>query len=284
MFTLENDRIHAEISETGAQLRRLTLDGADMLWSGDEKVWKDVSPVLFPICGSMKNNRYTYNGKEYFMPKHGFISGCEFALETRGNNFLTLIASDTEETLKMYPFHFNFRVTYSLRGTALEVTYETENLSDSAMYFSVGAHEGFLCPEGIEDYDIIFEKNENLEAHKLDLEKGGLLAHGTYTVLKDSRVLPLYEKYFENDALVFSDVKSNSAVLRNRKTGRSVCIEFPESKYLLLWTLPPNPYICIEAWGGCPSGVDDDPAIEKKDGMSKLQKGCRLSQTHTVYF
>ena len=33
-----------------------------------------------------------------------------------------------------------------------------ENLSDKEMYFSIGAHEGYSCPEGIEDYEIKFDE------------------------------------------------------------------------------------------------------------------------------
>ena len=30
------------------------------------------------------------------------------------------------------------------------------------MWFSVGGHDGFATPEGIEEYDIIFDKKETL--------------------------------------------------------------------------------------------------------------------------
>lgn len=281
MISLKNDRIEISVAELGAELRKMTLDGEDVLWSGDPAYWSGVSPVLFPFCGGLRDNKYTAGGKEYFMEaKHGYARKSNFSLEKRGCNFITLLHTSSSETKRCYPWDYELRVTYTLRGTALEINYEVKNKADSTMYFSIGSHEAYACPEGIEDYDIIFPQNETLKAFELE---GSLLKHKTYTVLNNSRVLPLYEKYFAIDALVFKDVKSRSATLRNRRTGREITVEFPDCRYLLLWTKPGAGYICIEPWSGIPGMVDDGYAIEEKEGIERLEAGELFSRSHTLY-
>ncbi len=281
MVTIKNDRLTLEIAEKGAEMRKLTLDGKDALWSGDPAFWSGVAPVLFPFCGGLRDDKFTYQGKEFKMEtKHGYARLSEFELEKRGTNFVTFVLRDTEETLKQYPWHYELRITYSLRGTAVAVRYDVTNLSADKMYFSIGSHEAYACPEGIEDYDIIFPENETLNACVLD---GNLIAHKTVPVLKDGCVLPLYEKYFAVDALVFKDVKSRKATLRNRKTGRALTVDFAGCDYLLLWTKPGAGYICIEPWCGIPGMVDDGYAIEEKEGIQNVEPGETFTREHTIY-
>lgn len=280
MYTLKNDRIEIQVDEIGAEIRRITFDGNDILWNGDAKFWTGTAPVLFPICGGLRDDKYTLDGKEYTLLKHGFARLLEFSVEKSGCNFVTFLLTDSPETLKQYPWHFELRITYRLRGSAIEVDYDVKNTSDSLMYFSIGAHEAYACPEGIEDYDIIFPQKETLDTCVLD---GNLIDHSFKTVLKDSDTLALYTKYFENDALVFKSVKSRSVTLRNRKTGRSLTVDFPGFDYLLFWTKPGAGYICIEPWCGIPGMVDDGYAIEEKEGIEKLDAGCSFHRRHTIY-
>lgn len=280
MFTLKNDRVEIAVEEKGAEMRRVILDGNDVLWSGDPEYWKGVSPLLFPICGGLRDDKYTVGGKEYTLAKHGFAQHSLFTVEKTGCNFVTFLLTDTPDTLKQFPWHFELRITYRLRGTAIEVDYDVRNTSDSTMYFSIGAHEAYACPEGIEDYDIIFPQKETLNSCELD---GNLLAHRSIPIIKESETLALYTKFFAVDALVFKEVKSRSATLRNRKTGRSLTVDFPGFDYLLLWQKPGAGYICIEPWCGIPSMVDDGYAIEEKEGIKTLEPNAVFHRTHTIY-
>lgn len=281
MVTIKNNRMEISIANRGAEIKRVTVDGKDVFWNGDPAFWDGTAPVLFPMCGGLRDDKYTLDGHEYNLPKHGFAKDMDFAVEKRGNNFVTFLLTDTDETLSCYPWHFEFRITYSLRATVLEVRYDVKNLSDNRMYFSLGSHEAYACPEGIEDYDIIFDKKETLETCEV---VGSLIGNGVKTVLKDSDTLPLYNEYFEIDALVFKNHKSRAVTLRNRKTGRSVCVEFPDAKYLLIWTKPNAKFVCIEPWTGIPPMLEDSYAIEEKEGITALEPNGNYTNTHTIYF
>ena len=184
MLTLKNERLTVEIAELGAQMRKATLDGADMLWSGDPAYWAGVAPVMFPVCGGFLTEEYTCDGKTYAMPKHGFARFYDFAVEDAGDDFATFLLCANEQTKAQYPFDFEFRIGYRLAGNAVTITYDVRNVDTKMMPFAVGSHEGYATPEGIEAYDVVFPENETLKACTL---QGNLLTYETTTVLETAR-------------------------------------------------------------------------------------------------
>ncbi len=281
MVVLNNSNLYVEIAELGAEIRKVTFCGKDRFWNGDEKYWTGVSPVLFPICSGVPDDKFSFEGKEYPLGKHGFARKSLFTVENATKTSATFLLSDSPETLKCYPWHFELRVTYELVENNIEVTYDVKNTDANTMYYSIGAHEAYLCESGIEDYDVIFEKKETLDSCLLD---GCLLTGEKIPIIKDSNVLPLYDKYFETDALVFKDVKSRFATLRNRKTGEEVSVKFEGFDYFLLWHAYGAPYMCIEPWAGICNSVGDSNDITKKEGIIKLASGENNLLKHTIYF
>ena len=183
------------------------------------------------------------------------------------------------DTKQSFPFDYELRVIYTLAEKTLKIDYAVKNLTDGTMYFSIGSHEGYYTPEGIEDYDVIFPQNETLNAYVL---YGNLLSNQQLPIIKDSNVLPLYDKYFTIDALVFKDLKSKSATLRNRKTGKAVRVDFPDDKYFLLWHKPNSPYICLEPWSGISDIVGSSYDITEKEGIIPLEGKSEYNHTHSV--
>lgn len=281
MITLDNGTLTVEIAELGAEIKRVCLAGEERLWNSDPAFWKSSAPIMFPICGGLPEDKFTYNGREYTLSKHGFAKLMEFEVEHNDGLKAVFLLKDSPETLKQYPWHFELRVSYSLYGSALKVEYDVKNTSDEDMYMSIGSHEAYACPEGVEGYDIIFEKKENLYSCVLD---GNLLSYERIPLLKDSDTLPLYDKYFAVDALVFKDLKSRAATLRNRKTGKSTTVKFDGFDYFLVWKKPNAGYICLEPWTGIPPYADAGNDITEKEGISTVAAGGRLNKVHTVYF
>lgn len=281
MVNLKNNILSVDIDTLGAEIKRITVNGEDRLWSGDPNVWEGTAPVLFPMCGGLRDDKFTHNGKEYHLAKHGFAKKMNFEVESKTETAAVLLLKSNEETLKQFPWEFEFRVKFALDFGRITVIYDVKNLSDDTMYMSVGAHEAYACPEGIEQYDVIFEREETLNAWNLN----GNLLDGTVTpVLKESRVLPLYEKYFAVDALVFKDVKSNFVTLRNRVTGKSVSLDFTDFDYFLLWQKPGAPYICLEPWSGATPLENSSYELKEKDGITAVEPGKNCAFTHKIYF
>lgn len=281
MVVLNNNNLQVEISEIGAEIRKVTFCGKDRFWNGDEKYWTGVSPLLFPICSGLPDDKFTFEDKEYTLEKHGFARKSIFTVESANDTSATFLLKDSPETFNKYPWHFELRITYTLNGNNIEVTYDIKNTSENTMYYSIGSHEAYLCENTIEDYDVIFENQETLFAYELE---GTVLSGEKKLILKDSNVLPLIDEYFKIDALVFKDVKSRFVTLKNRKTGEKVSVKFEGFDYLLLWHKYGAPYMCIEPWAGISSTKGDNLDITKKEGILKLESSKNNILKHTIYF
>ena len=279
MVTLKNEKLIAEISELGAELKSLKKDGSEYMWQGDPNVWSGTSPVLFPMLCSLRDDKYILNGREYKLEKHGFARHKTFLVESATETSAVFLLKDDEDTLKSFPFKFEFRVVFTLNEDSLKVEYRVKNLSEDTMYFSVGAHEAYMTPEGIEDYDIIFPEKEIFDSVLLN---GGLLQKNNMLIAKNTNILPLYDKYFVLDTLIFRNLKSKSCILRNRKTERSVKIEFPDCDYLAVWHKMSAGYICIEPWSGLPDREDSNYDITEKEGIITLSGKGEYTNSHTV--
>lgn len=279
MITLKNKFLTASINEVGAELKSLTFDGKEYIWEGRSEVWAGSCPLLFPICGGLKDDKYTYKGKEYTLRKHGYARSATFEVESQTDNSAVFLHKSNEETKRCFPFDYELRVIYALTDKKLQVEYYIKNLTDGTMYFSIGSHEAYYTPDGIEDYDVIFPQNETLNAYVL---YGNLLSNQQLPIIKDSNVLPLYDKYFTIDALVFKDLKSKSATLRNRKTGKAIRVDFPDAEYFLLWHKPNAPYMCLEPWNGIQDIVGTGYDITEKEGIIALESGTEYKISHTL--
>lgn len=277
--SLKNDKIIATFSTKGAELLSLKKDGKEKIWIGDPNVWGAHAPLLFPICGGLKDDKYIYDNQEYTLQKHGYIRFFEFELESQSETQLVFLHRSNDETLKQFPFHYELRVIYTLEDSALKVDYNVKNLDEKCMYFSIGGHEGYYCPEGIEEYSVIFEQPEMLDSNILN---GNLLEHQTVNVGVNTCKLPLKYEYFAVDALVFLNLKSRKVALVNQKSGEKLELEFEGQDYFLLWTKPGANYICLEPWCGCQDFVDSDYDFVNKAGIIKLDGNKAQTKTHRI--
>lgn len=279
MITIKNEFLTASFNQVGAELKSLVYNDTEYIWEGKSEIWAGSCPLLFPICSGLKDDKYILNGKEYTLQKHGFARFKTFEIESQTDSSVVFLHKSDEETKQCFPFDYELRVIYTLSEKTLKIDYSVKNLTDDTMYFSIGSHEGYYTPEGIEDYDVIFPQKETLNTYVL---YGNLLSNQHLPIIKESNVLPLYDKYFTVDALVFKDLKSKSATLRNRKTGKAVRVDFPDDKYFVLWHKSSSPYICLEPWSGISDIVGSSYDITEKEGIISLESRSEYNHTHSV--
>ena len=196
----------AEVLLRGGQICSFCgADGREVIWQADPAVWAQHAPLLFPVCGSVKNDQVRIAGQTYPMKKHGFTRNAPFQIAKQGDDFVELVLGPTEESRAMYPFDFLFHVTYSLFDNGFTTTFLVENRSERVMPFCVGGHPAFICPmednAAFEDYQLVFPEEED---GKIALAPGGGLIDG-YEYLSDlqqGHTLPLrYELFDQRDAL-----------------------------------------------------------------------------------
>lgn len=280
--TLSNEFLTVDISTLGAEIQRITgKGGTEFLWNGDEAVWNGRAPVLFPICGGLKDDKYVLDGKEYTLRKHGFIKNKIFTVAKSEAEYAELVCFSDEETKREFPFDFAFRVIFELKANSLSVSFKVENQNDKTMYFSVGAHEAYACPDGIENYSVVFEKNETLNSYLLD---GNLLKDNYKCVMENGTEFPLKYEYFKVDALVFKHINSEKVMLIHKNSAKKVTLSFPEHDFFLLWTKPTGKYICLEPWCGIPDGTDSEFDFVNKEGILSLEAGKTYTAAHTMTF
>ena len=256
-INLKNSELSVNISTLGAEIQSIKAKGGtDFIWNGDAKFWTGRAPLLFPICSSLNNDTFKYNGSEYKLKKHGFAKYLEFEIEKEEDGSAEFLFVSNEETYKNYPFLFELRVFYKLNSNKLEIKYEVKNKTDGEMYFSIGSHEAYACPDGIENYTVCF----------------------------DGFDFPLKNYYFLEDALIMHNIKFNEVTLKHNLSSKTVKLKFDGCKYFLLWTAHNAPYICLEPWTGIFDPKDFSGEISEKEGITKLVKGEIYEKNHTISF
>lgn len=282
IISLSNGTLKINISTFGAEIQSVKgKNGTEFMWEGNPDVWSGKAPVLFPICGGLKEDTYTFEGKKYTLEKHGYARRIPYEIEEQTESKAVLLAKSNDETKKKYPFDYEFRVIFELTENKLKVTYNVKNTGCGSMYFSVGAHEAYACPEGIESYTVEFEKNEDFHCYKLD---GNILLNSYNKILPDGKELPLKEDYFDVDALVFKTVKSRKVSLKKNGATKRIDVEFPNSNYFLLWNKYRAKYMCLEPWCGIQDIENTSYDITEKEGIIKLDKNSDFSASHTITF
>lgn len=266
--TISNSTLKASIKSAGAELFSLKDNqNKEYIWEGNPDFWSKHSPILFPIVGTLKNNTYTANGNEYELSRHGFARDMEFQLVEKTENSAVFSLQSNEETLKKYPFEFELQLIYTLENTSLKIEYVVINKGDSKMPFSIGAHPAIALPESFESYSFKFEKEENLQYNLLEND---LISNKTETLKTTENVVPLHYKLFENDALVFKTLESNSlTILENSKPY--VQVDFEDFPSLGIWTKDQAPFICIEPWFGYSDTADNSGDLFQKEGILTLE-------------
>ena len=282
ILELNNGVLRVGINTKGAELTFVTgANGTEFLWNGDPDVWSGRAPILFPICGGLKEDTYYYAGKKYNLPKHGFARRSEFVGKKLSDTVAEFVLESNESTLQVYPFQFRLTVRFALNGNEIGVTNTVENLTDGEAYFSIGAHEAYACPEGIEEYEVRFDGKQTLDHWELD---GNLLGNSCVRVLENADTLPLKKVYFAIDALVFKNVTFSKATLAHKTSGKAITLSFDGAKYFLIWTKPNGNYICLEPWHGIQDIVGSSYELNEKEGIIRLEKGASYEAKHTISF
>ena len=81
IIRLSSNNIIAEISSKGVELQYLSKTrGENIMWSVDDAHWNRCAPILFPIVGKLKTDKYNWNGTSCNMKQHGFARDMEFQL------------------------------------------------------------------------------------------------------------------------------------------------------------------------------------------------------------
>lgn len=288
VHTVVGNLFSFSVLDKGAELCSIISkkSGREFIWNANSEIWGSSAPVLFPIIGALKDGEFIYENKRYSVPKHGFIRNNEnLKVKQVSDNCLEYSLKFDEESLKSYPFQFEFFVRYILENNSITVEHEVINHSNTqTMYFSLGGHPAFKCPinegEKYEDYFLEFEQIENVQTW--EVLSNGLINSSTRPLLNNSNRLDLTTNLFDNDALIIKEHLSKKVSLKNSKSNTSITIEYSDFPYLGIWAKPGGHFVCIEPWLGISDSFDTNQDFKTKEGIIKLEANSNFKASYKI--
>ena len=276
LHTIENEKLICTIESNGAEIRSLKnkATGQEYIWQIDKSVWGSSSPVLFPAIGKIKEGKVVYDGKEYAMPKHGIIRNNKLlSFDQNGTSKCIFTLTSSKQTLKQYPFKFSFSVEFALIENRLIMNYKVENRDSTPMHFACGGHTAYACPisESIKLSDYVIEFPTEFALEAITLGASGLLSLRKRKIENNNKILPLSDRLFNEDALIFSDIKCDWIRLRKKNEKKGIVVRFKDYPHLALWSKPGADYVCIEPWLGLPDLEDESIDLAQKPTYKTIE-------------
>lgn len=264
--TICNDYLEISVKNFGAVLTNITSQktGFQFLWQGNPDVWNGQSPILFPIIGRLLDDKYSLNGQEYSLIRHGVARHYEFDLFSQKDDELVFVQYANNETIVSYPFDYKLMVSFRLEGNKLIVKHSVKNCGDDNMYFSIGAHPAFNCHMGD---TVVFDKNETQYCERIDTNS--ILIEHKDLILDNSNTITLEPHLFDDDALIFSSLESKGVTLNLKEENKQIRMEY-DSPFFAVWAKPNAPFVCLEPWYGINDSYDKVQDISQKRGIVSL--------------
>ncbi len=286
-FQLENNFLSVTIKQLGAELCSLfdKQTQTEHVWQADPKVWSRHAPILFPIVGQVENNTYHIGEQAYKLSQHGFARDRNFELETQTTESLVFLLKSDETSLAVYPYQFELRVNYTLQENKLTIGYQVKNIDQQTIWFSIGAHPGFVCPfatgESFSDYYLEFEKPETVERM---LFADGLLNGEKQSCLVNKNKIMLSHQLFDGDAIILPNLKSTYVDLKNASNPKALRFHFEGFPLMAFWTKPGAKanYLCIEPWFGVADTKGENKDYREKAFIEKLEIGAVFGCEYAV--
>ncbi|MFM2063644.1 MAG: hypothetical protein RLZZ507_3315 [Cyanobacteriota bacterium] len=243
-YVLSDETANSQVEvvpERGGIITRWRIQGEEILYLDVERFTNpELSirggvPILFPICGNLPDNTYTYNGKQYTLKQHGFGRDLPWEVTeqlTEGKVSLSVVLKSNEVTRAVYPFDFQVTFSYTLQGNSLVIDQIYQNLSAVPMPFSAGFHPYFQCGEKSQ---LAFD-----------------IPSGQYLDQKTKEMHPFNGNFdFEQDEIdfAFGHLRSKTAAVTDHSRKLKLTLDYDDIYAMLVfWTLKGKDFYCLEPW------------------------------------
>lgn len=206
-------------------------------------------PVLFPICGPLKDDRYQADGKTLTMKQHGFgrlMAWKVAATSTSPTASMTMELTPDDATRAAYPWDFLVRYTYELAGSTLKLDQDYTNKSKTPMPIHAGFHPYFR----------LGDKNRT----RLEIPASRYEDTVAWTQHDFDGILDWTKDVID---IVFLDMqKQEASIVDEAEKVRITVKQDRPFKYVVFWTtsgkkgersgdtFKGNNFVCIEPWTG----------------------------------
>ncbi len=229
------------VPERGGIITKWRVNGQEIFYLDEERFTnpelsvRGGNPILFPICGNLPDNTYTYQGKNYTLKQHGFARDLPWQVTdqvTKDRASLTVVLNSNEQTRAVYPFDFELAFTYQMQGNILEVQQNYTNKSSEPMPFSFGFHPYFAISDKTQlEFEIPsneYQDQKTKEMHSFN---------GNFDFNRD-----------EID-VAFKQLTSQSASVTDHSRKLKLTLDYDDAfPILVFWTLKGKDFYCLEPW------------------------------------
>jgi galactose mutarotase-like enzyme len=287
---IENDKLRIKILKKGAEISSVVSkkDNTEYIWQADPDVWGRHAPLLFPIVGKLKDDRYEYADNIFHMSQHGFARDMAFKVEEQKKDSVRFSLKYTEETLQKFPFHFVLEVEYHLEENHLVTKYSVTNLDVAKeMYFSIGAHPGFKVPleAGTTFEDYFIEITPQATRNILPVSKDVLIEMEKMSKTNQNK-FELNRELFKDGVLIMETAGETVVTLASHKTDKKITFTYNNMPYLGLWSIYPTEgeFVCIEPWCGIADTSDTSGNFKEKKGIIVLDPEMVFDVDYHIIF
>ncbi|GAB4174572.1 MAG: hypothetical protein Fur006_04470 [Coleofasciculaceae cyanobacterium] len=263
------------VPERGGIITRWSLQEQDILYLDAERFANPNSsvrggiPILFPICGNLPDNTYTYKGQQYQLKQHGFARDLPWTVveSSESNNSpvsLTIALDSNDQTRAIYPFDFQLAFTYELKDNSLKLRQRYTNRSTEPMPFSTGLHPYFFTSDKTQlEFEIPaseYQDQITKEVHPFS---------GTFDFDRN-----------ELD-LAFGQISACSASVTDKGRRLKIVLSYSDLySTLVFWTVKGKDYYCLEPWSAPRN------ALNTGEHLTELAPGatCEASVTLEAIF
>ncbi|WP_339022485.1 hypothetical protein [Spiroplasma endosymbiont of Crioceris asparagi] len=263
MIKIFNGNSEALISEETIEIVSLKNNGTEFLYQRDGG-WPQTSPILFPICGRLKDDKFIYDNKIYNLEKHGFLRNFNhWKIVSKKDDSVEFETSWNKETIIKYPFKFSIVAKFELlTENEIQISLKIINEDTQEIYYSIGFHPAFIVTK---DGQISLNEEEEFFHN---FEEGLKAVEQEYIKLKDFKVsdikwnsdLCLASNTFQTEMVSYQDAQKEFSI--NTKEFDVFCFWSKDSD---------NKWLCFEPWKGFPDKVEQEiKEISEKPHIQSL--------------
>ncbi len=259
------------VPERGGIVTKWSLQGQDILYLDEDRFnnpnlsVRGGIPILFPICGNLPDNIFSYNNQNYHLKQHGFARDLPWQVLGQSTNEsakIILSLKSNPQTLEDYPFEFELIFSYELKENQLIINQSYENQSTEVMPFSFGFHPYFCC----------YDKNQlslDFPAQEYQSKTGDQ----TYPFNgKLDYSLPEID-------IAFTKLQKQTASFDDGQRGLKISLSYSDFfSTLVFWTLQDKDYICVEPWSSPRNSINTGEKLQ----YLQPQESCNATFTIEV--
>ena len=287
-ITDESTGLRLTIARTGAEPVGLALRDSKGVWHGflwrDGEVekpssgWGNHATVMGYFVHRLWKQESVYEGHVIKGGNHGFIRSHAFGepVIDLGAGTMTYSVDPLEIPADAYPYKVAMRLTYSVAGGKLTMTFAFENRESHPVALSFGWHPGFAVG-ALESCRLLLPEGTYVR----EMAPGDFLNGAVEEIPFAGGEMPFAKKDLPGSYLLdLAGVPERRFVLEAPALGHRIECDYAEVPFLTLWSNG-DPFLCVEPCWGMP---DSNPPVpfERKKGIQRIAAGATLKASLRV--